>query len=296
MTQSVMFVDDEKRQSIRAWFDRFRARSGDACESVEVETSFGRTHALVAGPKDSAPFVVLHGALASSAHILPEVRRLSASRRVYALDVIGQSVMSEDRRIPLDGDDYGKWVGEATTKLGLDRFDLMGVSWGGFVSMRAANVLGERVKRLVLIVPAGLVSGPAWAGFTQVGWPLMIYRSFPSEKRLERVVRSLFSTIDEEWTQYFGEAVRSYKLDIRIPPLARPESVRGIQCPVLVVAAEGDLSFPGEPLLARAKELLGDVEGELVAGSKHSPPMTDEFRTWLAARIERFFDTHAMAT
>jgi pimeloyl-ACP methyl ester carboxylesterase len=292
MSASVMFVDDAGKRRVRGYYDRFRERLGFATEPRSFETSFGRTHALVTGPEDGASLVVTHGALASSAHVLPELGPLVERRRVYALDVIGQSVMSEDRRIELGDASYGRWVSEAADALGLDRFDLVGASWGGFVATRAASTLGDRVRRLVLVVPAGIVAGSAWKGFVRMGWPLMMYRAFPSEARLERLVEPLFTTRDELWTSYFGEAVRAYRLDMRIPPLLEPRDLEGLTAPVLVVAAEEDLSFPGSALAARAEALFPDVEVELVEGAKHSTPMTPEFRRWLGERMQRFFEAH----
>lgn len=288
MTRSVMFVDEARKAAIRGWHDRFRSRLAVPTEEREVTTSFGRTHLLVAGPASAPPLLVVHGALSSSAHVLPELGPLVETRRCFVLDVIGQSVMSEDRRIDLAGDDYGRWIAEVASSLGLERFDLLGASWGGFVAMRGARVLGDRVRHLVLVVPAGVVAGSAWEGFRAMGWPILLYRAFPSEARLERVVRPLFTTLDPEWTAYFGEAIRSYRLDFRPPPLARPEDVASITAPVLIFAAEKDLSFPGASLVARAAELFPRVETELIQGAKHSPPTTAEFRGWLGRRTERF--------
>lgn len=290
MTRSVMFVDETKKQAIRGWYDRFRSRLVVPTEEREMATSFGRTHLLVAGPEGAPPLIVVHGALASSAHVLPELGPLVETRRCFVIDVIGQSVMSEDRRIDLAGDDYGRWIAEIADGLGLDRFDLLGASWGGFVAMRGARVLGDRVRHLVLVVPAGVVMGSAWEGFRAMGWPMMLYRAFPSEARLERLVQPLFTTPDPEWTTYFGEAVRSYRFDFRPPPLARPEDVAPITAPVLIFAAEHDLSFPGAPLIARARELFPRVETELIEGARHSPPTTAEFRGWLGRRTERFLE------
>jgi 2-hydroxy-6-oxonona-2,4-dienedioate hydrolase len=124
MPRSIVFNSDEAKATIRAWFDRFRARLPVPADDALVETSLGRTHALIAGPKDAAPLVLLHGALASSAHALAELGPLLRTRRVYALDIIGQSVMSADRRLDLAGDEYGRWVAEAVAALGIERYDL----------------------------------------------------------------------------------------------------------------------------------------------------------------------------
>lgn len=283
-----MFVDDAKKATISRWYETFRGKLGPTVQSRTVATSFGKTHCLVTGPASAPPLVVLHGALASSAHVLPELGTLVQTRRVYAVDVLGQSVMSEDKRLDLDGDDYGRWLGEVTDALGLDSFDLLGVSWGGFVALRAASTLPTRVRHLVLMVPAGWVAGSAWSGFWRVGLPMLSYRMFPSERRLQRALDGLFTTADPDWKAYFGDALLSYKLDMRVPPLATAEQVSGIQCPILVFAATDDLQFPGSALLRRVKELAPHAETELIEGSKHCPPFTAEFRNGFSERVHAF--------
>lgn len=290
MSRSAMFVSEEKKASISDWYQRFRARVAVPTEARVVDTTFGKTHALIAGPKEGEPLVVLHGALASSAHVLPELGHLLETRRVYALDIVGQSVMSEDRRIEVADDSYGRWVVEATRALGLGRYDLFGVSWGGFVALRAAKVAPERVRKLVLLVPAGWVGGSAWEGLKRVGLPMLMLRAFPSEARLRRVFGEIFTTMDADWMPYFGEALRSYRMDMRVPPVVRPGELDGLSCPVLIFGADDDVSFPGRALIARAQELLPQAEVELLEGSKHCPPLTEEFRAMLSARIERFLD------
>ncbi len=293
--KTVVFVSEEKKALMAAWYDRFRERlvSPTPIESREVKTSFGKTHALLTGPVDGAPLVILHGALASSAHLLPELGSLVNTRRVYAIDVIGQSGRSEDRRVPVDDDSYGRWVAEATTALGLDTFDLFGVSWGGFVAQRTAATIPDRVKHLVLVVPAGWVGNSTWASLRDAGFAMLAYRFFPSKSRLERANATQFTTIDPFWQEYFGEAMLAYDLDMRIPPLVGPKEVASMKMPVLVFAAEHDVSFPGAKLLARVKELLPHAETELFEGAKHSPAFTDEQRERVAQRVAGFLDRPA---
>ncbi len=285
-----MFVNDEKKAAIAAWYETFRSKIPVATESTVVQTSFGKTHVLIAGPEAAPPLVFLHGALASSAHAHPELGALLQTRRVYALDVIGQSVMSEDRRISLDDNSYGRWVSEATSTLGLEQFDLYGVSWGGFVSLKTAQLIPDRIKHLVLLVPAGVVGNSAWAGLKEFGWPMLLFKISPTHEHLLRVFETQFTTVDEDWIEYFRVALHAYRLDIRVPPLAKDGEFSAISCPVLAFGAEHDLSFPGKALLERIKVLIPQAEVELLEGSRHCPPLTDEFRNRMAARIEPFLN------
>ena len=104
MTSSIMFRSPEARARIAAWFDRFHETLGVPTRSREVSTRFGATHVLVAGPEHAPPLVCLHGALASSAHLLGELGPLLTRYRVHAVDVLGQSVKSADARLPIEDD------------------------------------------------------------------------------------------------------------------------------------------------------------------------------------------------
>src|SRR5262249_4685580 len=71
-----LFKDDAARLTLLGWFERFRAKLTVPTESRTVTTRFGDTHVLVGGPAGAPALVVLHGALASSAHVLVELAPL----------------------------------------------------------------------------------------------------------------------------------------------------------------------------------------------------------------------------
>lgn len=283
------FRDEQAKVVLSRWFERFRERLPVPTESRQVKTRFGDTHVLVGGPEGAPPVVVLHGAMASSAHVLVELAPLLERFRVHAVDVIGQSVKSADARPSVANNEYGEWLSEVMEGLALKRAHVVGVSWGGFVAIRLAAFAPERIERLALLVPAGVVNGSHWEGFTKVGLPMMLYRMSPSERRLKALVRHLLTTTDDDWMPYLGDAFRAFNMDMRVPALARPEELRGLKAPTLVLGADGDVSFPGQRLLARAPELFPTLAGvELLKECRHCPPTTDVFRRWLSERISGF--------
>jgi pimeloyl-ACP methyl ester carboxylesterase len=284
-----IFRSPKARAVIAEWFDRFRAKLPVPTESRTVPTQFGDTHVLVGGPADAPPLVVLHGALASSAHLLGELAPLLERFRVYAVDVIGQSVKSADARPSVTNDDYGRWLVDVLDALALPRASVIGVSWGGFVAIRLAATAPQRIAQLVLVTPAGMVNGLAWKGLTKLAIPMLLYRTFPSERRRDALFQGLLTTHGDDWTPYLGDAFLAYRMDMRVPALARPEELAGLTAPVLVFGADQDLSFPGAALLARARELFPNLAGvELLKECRHCPPTTDEFRRMLAGRIAAF--------
>ncbi len=286
---SVMFKTPAAREKIAQWHEKFRGRVSTPLDSRTVQTRFGDTHVLAGGREDAPPLVMLHGALASSSHLLRELEGLLAHFRVYAVDVIGQSVKSADVRLRVDNEEYGHWLVEVLDALSLQKVRLIGVSWGGFVAQRFVAVAPERVEKLALLVPAGMVGGSAWAGFWKMGWPMSLYLMSPNEKRLRKFGAALLSNLDDEWLPYIGDSFLSYRLDMKVPKHSKTDEFEKFAAPVLVIAAEHDISFPGQKVLDRAKLLFKAPELELLAGSQHSPPTTDAFRTWMAQRLTTFF-------
>lgn len=290
--KSAMFVSETGKAKMLEWHHTFRSGATVAVESRTVDTPNGTTHVLVCGPEDAPPLVCLHGALATSAHLLPEVVALAAHRRLYLVDVVGQSVMSEDRRLAVDDDTYGRWLVGVLDALGLDRVALFGVSWGGFVAMRTACFAPDRITALALLAPAGVVDGPAWKGFTQVGLPMLTYRLFGSESGKQKFLRAIFTKIDERWASYFVEALAAYRLDVRVPKLITKETAAAYRGPLLAFGAADDLSFPGGPLVARIADLFPEAETKLIPDCRHCPPFDDDFRASTASTVMAFLRKH----
>lgn len=283
------FRGEQAKAVLSQWFDRFRDRLKVPTESRTVKTRFGDTHVLVGGPEGAPNLVLLHGALASSAHVLSELAPLLERFRIHAVDIVGQSVKSADARPSVTNNEYGEWLKDVLDGLSLERTHVVGVSWGGFVAIRLAAYAPERIQRLALLVPAGMVNGSHWEGFTKVGLPMMLYRMSPTKQRLEAFVRHMLTTTDDDWVPYLGDALRSFNMDMRVPALAKPEEFARLKAPTLVLGADLDVSFPGQRLLARAPELFSTLaDTELIKDCRHCPPTTDTFRHWLSERISGF--------
>lgn len=290
-----IFKNEEGRARLEAWYDRFLSRVPGPVEQRDVPTLHGPSHVLIAGDPSLPTLVALHSSLTSAAHLLSEMRYFLDRLRVIAIDLPGQSARGPMTRLSLKDDSLGRWVIEILDNLGVDDFDLFAVSWGGFAGRQVAHVAPERVRRLALLVPAGIVGGSMWEGMTQMMIPMALYRMSPSEKRLRRFIEPLFTVWDDDWAHYMGDAMRFFSLDLTIPPLATEDQLRSLTMPTLMISAGKDVSFPGGKMIERVRQLIPDLEVEILAESKHCPPTTDEFRHWLADRVTAFFTSGAPA-
>jgi hypothetical protein len=78
-----------KKQIETCYWQRLDAL-GMAYEGQVIETSFGDTHVIQAGP----PVVVLHGLEGSAPAALAQLRPLCDHCRLYAIDIIGRPNLS----------------------------------------------------------------------------------------------------------------------------------------------------------------------------------------------------------
>lgn len=144
--------------SLRAAEDAVLQAIGIPIEPRDIEVDGTRLHYLCCG--DGEPLLLLHErglAGASFATVLP---MLSEQRRAIALDLPGWGLSDKPPftgRTPQDALDV--WMSGVIgflDALGLEQIDLLGHSMGGFIALGLALEHPTRVRRLVLVDPAGI--------------------------------------------------------------------------------------------------------------------------------------------
>ena len=283
-----IFKSREAKEKMEWWYDQFLGKIQPEVHSERVDTRFGSNHVLITGGKEKPPLFCLHAMLTGSSHLLSELQLLTENYRLIAPDLPGQSVRGIETRFSYKNEDFPNWLNDIADSFGDEKINLVGVSLGGFAATKYAMLHPDKVNKLVLIVPAGFVNGSFLKGMIKLAIPGILYRLNPSDKRLRAFAEPLLSTWDEDWAGYFGDSSQSFHADLRIPPLFTDQEVRSLKPDSLLIAAEEDLSFPGRAMIERVEGLNPDIQTELLAGAKHSPPTTDPFRMWLCDRIDQF--------
>lgn len=283
-----VWKDEAARKRLEEWFTHFRERITPPVESYEASTSFGSSHVLLAGRQDGPPLVCLHAMRTGSSLLVSELVPLLDRFRIIAPDLPGQSVRGPQVHLPLTDDSHARWLLEVIDGLDLRSVSLFGVSWGGFIARQTASVAPERVERLALLVPAGIANGSHLKGLTKMALPLLRYRLWRSDENLRRLLAPLFTTWDDHWAEFVGDTVHDMPFDFRIPPLASDDELRCLTMPVLALAADEDISFPGQRVVRRILESVPHADCEVLRACKHCPPTTVEFQTWLADRLTAF--------
>lgn len=115
-----------------------------------IEVAGGRTLVARVRPGEGVPVVFLHGLFSSSETWTRVCSELDRPSIAFDLPGFGESD-SSGRRIAAKAEA----VAAAIRALGLERFELVGHSFGATVATRVAELMPERVASLLLLAPAG---------------------------------------------------------------------------------------------------------------------------------------------
>jgi fatty-acyl-CoA synthase len=229
---------------------------------------------------EGPPIVLLNGGLMSIRAWDPVAHRLAAHWRVVRCDFRGQLLTAGPAPGTLAG--HARDVVALLDHLGIDRAHLAGTSFGALVALVAAAYAPTRVRSVVAMTATDHVSAEHDAGLTEVARLAEEAAAGGDGGRIFDVLEPF--TFSETYRRRHAATLAARRQAVgQLPPAwyhglrdllgalrgadLRPLLPR-VTCPVLVVAAEHDLTFPPEQSRALAARLpLGRLE--LVPGASH---------------------------
>jgi pimeloyl-ACP methyl ester carboxylesterase/DNA-binding CsgD family transcriptional regulator len=270
-----------------------------APDGVRIAYAFsGRGDALV-----RAPHWMTHLEWEAQTPVFgPWLRTLSERHRLLRYDSRGSGL--SDRDPPsISFDDQVSDLETVVDAAGLERFSLLGMSWGGAVAIRFAARHPERISRLVLF--DAFARGPLARGATAVPRPTfdaMCTLVAGGWGQDNPAFRQMFTTqfwpraTLEHWQAFNDLQRRSCSPDVavRLIRAASDIDVTGdlahIRCPTLVLHCRGDLRAPFDEGRLIAASIPG-ARFEPLASDNHMPlegePAYDAARSLIAGFIGR---------
>jgi pimeloyl-ACP methyl ester carboxylesterase len=240
----------------------------------------------------SGPAVIFsHGFVLDRALFAPQIARLGQRYRCIAWDQRGHGMSTCNSSFSLW--DSANDCLALMDALGIDQATLVGLSQGGFISMRAAVTAPNRLRGLVLMDTAARAFSAAelagytamrdaWVGDGPVGETaaMMAGLLFGAEFDNSSWIARWQSRPPAEWSKPW-EAILGR--DEFFPRLSE------IRCPSLVIHGEKDAAFD----VSVAREMcsaLPDCRGcEIIPGGPHAPTLTHP--ELVTQALERFLST-----
>jgi pimeloyl-ACP methyl ester carboxylesterase len=274
-----------------------------AYEHMDVPGRYGRTHVVATGPEGAPALVLLHADYVSSTMWAANVSDLSRDHRLYAVDVMGQPGKSVPDQPIRNRDDAVAWITEVLGGLNLTRVTLVGMSYGGWLTLNYAIRAPKRLERIVVLSP-GACFRPNRPSFYLRVLPAMIlpflprrvlfersWRAFSFEENLsDPVVHALNERVGQQ--MYLG--FRYFRVwgnwgSQNLKPQVFPDhELNGMHVPTLLLIGQQEVLYDPVAALERARRLIPNLDGELVPRASHD--MTQGQHQIVNARILEFLN------
>ncbi len=291
-----LFTSSKGYEVVMAAYDAEVAHAPVPYQSQLVGTRYGTTHILSGGPPDAPPVFLFHHWRANAAGIGASFPFLFPSYRVYMPDIIGQMGKSAPTRPPTDGPAYAAWVADLFDALGISRAILIGVSGGGWVTLKCAAYAPERVQKAVVVSAVGLSgSFSRWTQFVRSPLFGVVIGLFPFKPAIGWAARSFTGphASGSSWYASFVEGIylsRKYFKGTMPPGPLTDDELRQITSPTLVLVGEYEHLYHPSAAVERARRLIpGLVRADMIADAGHT--LMQEQPEVAAMRILAFLST-----
>ena len=296
MGKVAQFRSDDARRAYMVAYDDALTTTTVPVDEIDVDTPFGRTHVIRAGPDGAPPLVMLHGKTNSSTMWLDHLPVLTERHRVYLVDTVGDLNKSVPARMLRTTDDITEWLDATLDALAIDRVAIAGLSYGAFMATTYAIARPARVERLVIMSPAGVFSAarPSW-----VARAIYVHMIRPRRELALRFANSGFmpDTVRRMSQLPYAKVVEQYLVGVpafkmardAMPKVYKADVLGAITMPTLVMIGEDETVCDGPKSAARARERLPGARVELVSRSNHM--MNVDQPEIVGALLKGFLDT-----
>ncbi|MFE5876852.1 alpha/beta fold hydrolase [Rhodococcus sp. NPDC056506] len=256
---------------------------------VDLAGRFGSTHVNVCGREDSRPLILLSGGGATSTVWFDNVGALSKSRRVFAVDTLGDaglSIPNGDRMKSVD--DLIEWMDSIVDCTGADTVDVIGHSYGAMIALALALHRPNRVGKLVLLDPNSSFSGMK-AGYLLRALPLLLKPSRARRRRLLEWETGELS-IDSDWLSLAELGTSDLpRPNLVVPQRPSEQDTSALDVELLVVLARDGRVHDAATVAKVVRERVPAARVEVLEdASHHSIPMVpaDELNRVLVDFLE----------
>lgn len=258
-----------KAQILKLYDDKQAELNIPTAERV-IETSFGKTHILVAGDPSKPPLILIHGSNGCAPIALEAYRDLLDSFSVYAVDVLAQPNKSEGTLLSMKDDSYGQWMNQLIDELALEEVTMAGFSFGGLVILKTLIHNETKIKEVFLSAPAYVVNGNPLKALVKFFIPMRRYMKTKKTKFLERFLDSAFTEKDDFAHNYLAAVFEHFTMDFTPVPVITKSEAAHIQTPITLIGAGDDIIFPGGKMIKRARKIFPSLKHTLLlSDSKH---------------------------
>ncbi|EKN71552.1 alpha/beta hydrolase [Neobacillus bataviensis LMG 21833] len=276
MTSHLIYKSDIGKAAILGFYEKYLESFKCDFERMYVETTFGRTHVLVAGPEDGKPIFIFQGGNCINPMTLSWFKPLLENYRIYAPDTIGHPGFSAETRISARDDSFARWISELMANFHIEKSAFIGPSYGAGIILRLATFMPEKIACSVLVSPSGIQLGSKLAMIRKILVPLMIYKFNDSNEQMNKIANTMSDDSMKEMDQEIIASIFKYvKLEQEMPKLTEKRELLNYTAPTMIIAGRKDIFFPEEKIMKAAHEIIPNLTNYEAFDMGHFPSEAD---------------------
>ncbi|MHC4498414.1 MAG: alpha/beta fold hydrolase [Planctomycetota bacterium] len=284
-----IFKNAQKESEYLAAYDETLKLWPIPYETKTIPTKNTETHVIISGKEDGKPVVLLHGAAASATMWYANAGELGAIYRTYALDTLGDWGKTRLSAQPENRKDLADWLREVLEGLGIEKPHLVGLSYGGFLTINFACEYPELVDKIVMLAPAAVFKKLSLMFWIQAFSTMLL----PFQSRANGMLKWMTAegNLHDNAFQYQFKASMTQgrnKLSV-MPPVFTDEELKSIKNPALLLVGDQEVIYDGPSVIERAKQLMPYVQAEFVTHCGHG--VATEQPEFVNKRILEFLDS-----
>lgn len=291
MRETSIYKSTEGKRKIDQYYENYIKTFTYDIERYYIDTSFGKTHMLVAGPTEGKPLFILQGGNCINPMTLSWFLPLMDKYRIYAPDTIGHPGYSEQKRISAKDNSFAQWITEQMNYFNIEKCAFIGPSYGAGIILRLAAFMPDKIDCSILVSPAGIQLGSKIKMIKNILLPLILFNITSSEKHLNNITDIMSSnSMKEIDKQIIGDIFKYIKLEQEMPKLTKKEELMQYNSPTLIITGEKDIFFPANRLNKVAREIISNLIEAKTIDMGHFP--SEEHLIEINNEIRGFLNQH----
>ncbi len=272
MGKETIYKNEKGEKIISEHYENYIKAFEFEFERIYVDTSYGKTHVLVAGPPEGKPIIIFQGGNCINPMTLSWFSPLIGQYRIYAPDTIGHPGYSDENRMSAKDDSFAHWIAELMNYFNVERSAFIGPSYGAGIILRLATFMPEKIDCAVLVSPAGIKLGSKLKMMKDILLPLVLFNATSKEKHLNQIAGIMSDgSMKEMDKKIIGDVFKYVSLEQDMPKLTEKSELVNYQSPTLVITGKKDIFFPEGKLNKAAKEIIPNLKAYKAYDMGHFP-------------------------
>lgn len=234
-------------------------------ETLTLSTRHGQTFVICCGEKSAPPLVLLHGAASNAVSWVGDIEQYSRHFRVFVVDIPGDPGKSAPNRPSWEGLGYAEWMEDVLNELGQEKTSILGLSQGGWTALRFATYQPERVAKLILLTPAGIV--PTRISFILRAIGLSLFGRWGAEKS-NRIVFGK-QPIHPEAVKFMNAIMTHFNARIDKEYMFSDDELSRLTMPVYLIGGAKDAIRTINDMILRMQRFVPQLQTEIIPEMGH---------------------------